>query len=501
MKPFRRRPPNSAPASGPLHPDDDQWFRPEPAQKGRGTRRAAKRDKDVAAPRSDEPTGPVVPASPDDPTETIDVPPDWQNATARIQRVVEFPPGTEPAPPVSPDVEPTATKKKPSKRRNRLRKFAWGMLTLISIAFFGLLFAFSQIKIPDPNASATRATTTVFYADGQEPIGRFGEVNREPVTLDKVPESLRAAVLAAENRNFYNDSGVSPSGIARAFWVNLRGGGTQQGGSTITQQYVKNYYLSNERSMKRKVKEALLAIKIDKDKSKDQILQDYLNTIYMGRGAYGVQAAAKAYFNTTVDKLTPAQGIVLASVIRAPSRYNPTDEESAAALKGRWEYVADAMVTTKAMTTEQRAKLRFPAFPKQTKATSRYGGQKGYILNAVRKELKARGMSAELIENGGYKVVTTFTRAGAELGPGRLREGIPRQEGHEGEGPADGPGRRRAAHRTGPGDVRRRGLPRQGQIRPGQRRDLSDPGRIDDEGLHHGGAAGERVHAQQHVHR
>ena len=137
---------------------------------------------------------------------------------------------------------------------------------------------------------------------------------------------------------------------------------------------MKNYYLSNERSIKRKVKEALLAIKIDKEKSKDQILQDYLNTIYMGRGAYGVQAAAKAYFNTTVDKLTPAQGIVMASVIRAPSRYNPTDTESASDLKGRWGYVADAMVGTGALTPEQRRRLKFPAFPKQTKATSRYGG-------------------------------------------------------------------------------------------------------------------------------
>ncbi len=406
VKPFRRRPPNSAPASGPLHPDDDQWFRPEPAQRRSDVRRA-KREKDAAA-ASAEPPKPVVPPSPDDPTEQIDVPPDWQDATARIPRVVEFPPGTEPAPPVSPDVEPKAGKKKPRKRRNRLQKLAWGMLTLVTAGFLVLLFAYSRIEIPDPNASATRATTQVFYADGQEAIGRFGEVNREPVSLDKVPESLRLAVLAAENRNFYNDSGVSPTGITRALWVNLRGG-AQQGGSTITQQYVKNYYLNSERSIQRKLKEALLSIKIDKDRSKDQILQDYLNTIYLGRGAYGVQAAAKAYFNTTVDKLTPAQGIVLAGVIRSPSRYNPTDPDSLANLKSRWAFVADGMVTTGSLTPAQRAKLKFPTFPKQTKATSRYGGQKGYILNAVRKELRSRGLSSEQIENGGFKVVTTFT--------------------------------------------------------------------------------------------
>ena len=227
MKPFRRRPPNSAPASGPLHPDDDQWFRPEPTQKGRGARRSGKRGKDATPPPSDEPTKPVVPPSPDDPTETIDVPPDWKDATARIQRVVEFPPGTEPAPPVSPDVEPTATRqqKKPSKRRNRLRKFAWGMLSLITVAFLGLLFAFSQINIPDPNLSATRATTTVFYADGQEAIGRFGEVNREPVQLGQGARvTAGGGAGRGEPQLLQRQRCLARAASPARFWVNLRGG-------------------------------------------------------------------------------------------------------------------------------------------------------------------------------------------------------------------------------------------------------------------------------------
>ncbi|MGQ0467102.1 MAG: transglycosylase domain-containing protein [Sporichthyaceae bacterium] len=404
---IRRRPPNSAPASGPLHPDDDQWFRPEPAPK----KAPGRREKKAAAAANTEPT-PVVPPKADDPTEAIDVPPDWRDATARIARVVEFPPGTEPAPPVSPEVEPEAAKpaKKPKVKKKRyvLRKLAWSALSLFAIGFAVVLFAYSRTDIPDPKNSATLQTSQVFYANGEE-LGRFGDVNREIVSLDKVPESLRMAVLAAENRNFYNDSGVSPTGIARAFWVNLRGG-AQQGGSTITQQYVKNYYLTSERTVQRKLKEALLSIKIDKDRSKDQILQDYLNTIFMGRGAYGVQAAAKAYFGVPVDKLTPSQSIVLASVIRAPSRYNPKDADNIAALKGRWNFVANGMVTTGALTPEERANLKFPKFPKQAEVSSRFQGQKGYILFAVRKELQKRGLTSEEIDNGGFKIFTTFTK-------------------------------------------------------------------------------------------
>ncbi|MGQ0845916.1 MAG: transglycosylase domain-containing protein [Sporichthyaceae bacterium] len=409
MKPFRRRPPNSAPATGPQHADDDQWFRPEPASRRRDRRASAK---DAAA-APDEAKA-VVPASPDDPTEAIDVPPDWKDATARIQRVVEFPPGSEPVPPVSPDTE-NATVKAPKKRKKRRKSriifatFAWGTLSVVAAGFAVLLFAYSRIEIPEAKDSATLQTTQVFYADGQ-PIGSFGDVNREIVPLDRVPDSLRKAVLSAENRNFYNDNGVSPTGIARAFWVNLRGGGTQQGGSTITQQYVKNYYLSSERTIQRKLTEALLAIKLDKDLSKDQILQDYLNTIYFGRGAYGVQAAAKAYFNVDVEKLTQSQGIVLASVIRAPSRYNPTDPEGLAFLKGRWKFVADGMAATGAITPAERTKLKFPSFPKNNKSVSKYAGQKGYILFGVRKELRNRGLSAEEIENGGFKIYTTFTK-------------------------------------------------------------------------------------------
>ncbi len=152
---------------------------------------------------------------------------------------------------------------------------------------------------------------------------------------------MQHEVVSAEDRTFYTNKGIDPRGIARALYNNLRGGATQ-GGSTITQQYVKNYFLSQDRTCHRKFKEFFISIKIDRSTNKNAILQDYLNTIYFGRGAYGIQAASKAYFNEDVSNLTPAQGAVLASVIRAPALYDPALNPDRA--KARWNYVMSGMV-------------------------------------------------------------------------------------------------------------------------------------------------------------
>ena len=152
---------------------------------------------------------------------------------------------------------------------------------------------------------------------------------------------IQHEVVSAEDRTFYTNKGIDPRGIARAFYNNLRGGPTQ-GGSTITQQYVKNYFLDQDRTLSRKFKEFFISIKIDRSTDKDAILQDYLNTIYFGRGAYGIQAASKAYFGKDVSQLTPAEGAVLASVIRAPALYDPALNLGNA--QARWNYVMDGMV-------------------------------------------------------------------------------------------------------------------------------------------------------------
>ncbi|HEX3614017.1 MAG TPA: transglycosylase domain-containing protein [Sporichthyaceae bacterium] len=417
MKLFGRGRSKAVPASGPLHSDDDQWFRPlESDEKSRG--KLLRRRIPVTAPAgpragsesSTDVTGPIaapIPAA-DAPTESIQIPPDWRDATAQLPRVkvaptpeLETEPGADGPPPA-----PVPTKGRP-RRRRWLRRLAWGSLVVFAGLFVAILFVYSRIDIPNPNDSALRQTTRIYFGDTGKEIGRFGEVNRVAVPLDKVPQPLQQAVLAAENRNFYNDNGVSPTGIMRAFWNNLHGG-NEQGGSTITQQYVKNYYLTPARTFKRKIREALLSIKIDQKLSKKQILEDYLNTIYLGRGAYGVQAAAKAYFNTDVQNLTPAQDVVLASVIRAPARYSANTTAGLTALKARWSYVADSMVGTGALKPDDRKALVFPAIGKQSLITNQYAGQNGYILTAVRAELKDRGLSDEQIDNGGLRVYTTI---------------------------------------------------------------------------------------------
>ena len=155
---------------------------------------------------------------------------------------------------------------------------------------------------------------------------------------------MQKAMLAAEDQDFYSNNGISPTGIARAVWVAVKGGQATQGGSTITQQYVKNYFLTQDRTLSRKAREILISLKIDKQQSKDQILENYLNTIYYGRGAYGIQTASKAYFRKDVSKLTVAESAFLASVIRGPSFYDPAlgDDQEANA-KERSGFILDAM--------------------------------------------------------------------------------------------------------------------------------------------------------------
>ena len=154
-----------------------------------------------------------------------------------------------------------------------------------------------------------------------------------------MPQQLQDAVVAAEDRTFYTNSGIDPKGIIRAAFNDARGGATQ-GASTITQQYVKILYLTQERSISRKVHEAILSLKLQKQQSKQEILEGYLNTIYFGRGAYGVQAAAKAYFGVDADQLSLRQSAVLASVLNNPSQFDPANGKSnKAALLARYRYV------------------------------------------------------------------------------------------------------------------------------------------------------------------
>src|SRR5699024_7688903 len=182
--------------------------------------------------------------------------------------------------------------------------------------------AYVTTDIPEPGDFAQAQGTHVYYADDATEMGSFAEYNREIVDFATLPDHVGHAVVASEDRRFYENVGVDPIAIGRALWNNLQGNATQ-GGSTLTQQYVERYYLGTTTSYTRKFREAILALKIDRELSKDETLADYLNTSYFGRNAYGIEPAAQAYFGKPAAELTLSESALLAGVIPAPSAWDP----------------------------------------------------------------------------------------------------------------------------------------------------------------------------------
>jgi membrane peptidoglycan carboxypeptidase len=186
-------------------------------------------------------------------------------------------------------------------------------------------------------------------------------------------------------------------------------GGSLQGGSTITQQYIKILYLNSEQTVSRKYRELFLAYKLSQQKSKEDILQGYLNTIYFGHGAYGVQAASQAYFKVDAKKLSVPQAAVLASVINNPTAFDPDEKDNRARLLDRYRYVIGSMAETGDITAEQAAKYSrsLPKFPKVS-VNERYGGPNGFLLKMVEQELSTAGFTSSDIQGGGLRITTTF---------------------------------------------------------------------------------------------
>ena len=172
-------------------------------------------------------------------------------------------------------------------------------------------------------------------------LGTIGTVDRQDLTINQIPKGLQDAVVSAEDRGFWTEGGISPTGILRAAYEDVTGGSgaSPQGGSTITQEFVRNYYsyanVGTQQTISRKVKEIFIAQKLASSKSKDWILQNYMNVIYLGDGAYGVEAASETYFGEPVSKLTVAQDAVIAAIIQAPSTYYLPQYR--ANLKTRWQ--------------------------------------------------------------------------------------------------------------------------------------------------------------------
>ncbi|CAM5423618.1 peptidoglycan glycosyltransferase OS=Streptomyces alboniger OX=132473 GN=CP975_22560 PE=4 SV=1 [Streptomyces alboniger] len=267
------------------------------------------------------------------------------------------------------------------------------------------------IDIPEGNPAATKQSNVYKYSDGTI-LARDGKVNREIVDLDKVPEGVQKTFVAAENKSFYKDQGVDFKGTARGL-INTATGKGKQGGSTITQQYVKNYYLDQDQTVSRKLKELVISLKVDREKSKDDILAGYINTSYYGRGAYGIQAAAQAYYGVDAKGLNVRQGAYLAALLQAPSQYDWTSATPTGRklVKQRWNYVLDNMVEEGWLDSGERAGMTFPK-PEQPKAAPGLEGQTGYIVKAadevVVSRLVEQGMSKSEAEArykaGGYTV-------------------------------------------------------------------------------------------------
>ncbi|WP_288239978.1 transglycosylase domain-containing protein [uncultured Bifidobacterium sp.] len=299
------------------------------------------------------------------------------------------------------------------KSKHLILKWVLGIIgALLALGIGAFAYLYATTEIPQPESIAVAENTTVYYADGTTPIGTFSEQNREIIDCSVLPDYVGQAVVASEDRSFYTNRGIDLVGIARAFWNNLTTG-SRQGGSTITQQYAERYYLGETTSYLGKAREAILALKIAQAQDKDQVLCNYMNTIYLGRGTYGIQAAAKAYFGKDAKDLTMPEAAMIAGIIPSPSSWDPAvDPEQAQA---RFTRVLRIMQEDGYITAQEQQEVQFPQTIEYTQQNS-YQGANGYLLQMVRDELTGDGtFSAEQLDTGGYAIVTTIDKSKQDL--------------------------------------------------------------------------------------
>ncbi|MGW3379252.1 transglycosylase domain-containing protein [Streptomyces albogriseolus] len=308
---------------------------------------------------------------------------------------------------------------------------SWKFVSGLCLAFFGGLVAvagigYAMVSVPtEENAAALSENNVYYWEDGTQMVATGSGQNRQNISFDRIPEAMRWAVISAENKSFYSDSGIDPMGIARALGNMARGGDTQ-GGSTITQQFVKNTYLSQEQTLSRKFKEMFISIKVGTKLSKDEILQGYLNTSYYGRGAYGIQAAAQTYYGKDAVDLTPSECAFLAALLKGPTYYDPAGNESidsSASAEAnrkrseeRWAWILEQMHADEHLSTAeyQEAIKRYP-MPQGRKATKGMTGQISYLVDtAKRYVLKNSDITEAQFDQGGYQIYTTFEKSKVE---------------------------------------------------------------------------------------
>ncbi|HZK05312.1 MAG TPA: transglycosylase domain-containing protein [Actinomycetaceae bacterium] len=304
--------------------------------------------------------------------------------------------------------DPGGNHAKKGEGRGRRSWWKWllGLLLAGTALVSGILVAaYVTIDIPEPDDFAQAQTTTVYFADGETVMGEFSEYDRSLVETADLPEHVLHAIVASEDRNFYENPGIDLRGTTRALWNNLRGGPTQ-GGSTITQQYVERYYLGTTTSIPGKFKEAILALKISAESDKETILENYLNTIYFGRGAYGIEVAAQNYFGKPAAELTLSEAALLAGIVPSPSRWDPAVDQARA--EQRWNRVLDLMLEDGWITEQERRSQVFPTTIDYV-PTDTFGGTDGYVLNLVREELQNKaGITAAELDTAGLSITTTI---------------------------------------------------------------------------------------------
>ena len=275
----------------------------------------------------------------------------------------------------------------------------------LGVAVLGTLYA--TTKVPNPADFALARATTVYYSDGETVMGTLADYDRNPVALDTLPDYVAHAIVASEDKTFYTNNGISLPSLGRAFLNNIRGG-ARQGGSTLTQQYVERYFLGTTTSITGKVHEAMIALKIDRQESKDEILQNYLNTIYFGRGAYGIDVASQKYFGIPSSNLTLSQAAMLVAIVPAPSAWDPAVNPERA--QERWTRVLRNMVDQGYITQAEADSQTFPETIAPTIGNS-FSGPNGYLLSSVVSELVASGkFTADDVNQNGYKIVTTIDK-------------------------------------------------------------------------------------------
>ncbi|WP_424809762.1 transglycosylase domain-containing protein [Rhodococcus sp. 27YEA15] len=301
---------------------------------------------------------------------------------------------------------------KKKSRWRTVRRTAYVLVALgLVLPVLAFMAAYIVQDVPKPGDLKANQVATIFASDGTTVMSTVvpPEGNRTEVTLDQIPVPVRNAVLAAEDRDFYTNPGFSVTGFARAARDNVLGRDSAGGGSTITQQYVKQALVGSERSLTRKMKELVISSKMANEWSKDDILAAYLNTIYFGRGAYGIGAASKAYFGKPIDQLNVAEGAVLASSIQLPSLLDPETNPTGA--KSRWDYVLDGMVSAGTLDAATRATTQYPAFiPLAQVDNGSQGttGPEGLIKNQVLREIADAGISEQLLNTEGLQITTTI---------------------------------------------------------------------------------------------